>query len=77
MRGWDSVIVPTNQIENFGFGKYATHTLTGKSENISDLPEDSSHWNIAPIEKETKEQLLKEIYGISRFTQSVLSKIKN
>jgi hypothetical protein len=77
VKGWNSIILPSNQIENRGFDSRATHTYTGESNTITTELNVRSHlWNKKEISREVKKEVLQNIYGVRRSLNSISIRAK-
>ena len=65
LMGWGSIILPSNQVQNMGFDKRATHTKSGHSRDINNtIPIEAVEWPLRKICIKQKISVMSEIYNV-------------
>jgi hypothetical protein len=76
LKGWSTLVLPINQIENLGFDDLATHTKSGLSQKIEVGKLDYYQMGIADVDKFQKQVILKNTYGVPKLKETILRKLR-
>lgn len=72
LMGWESIIVPSNQVQNFGFDERATHTKSGHSRTINhSLSMEAVEWPLRKIYLKQKISVMSEVYNVQTISRRI------